>query len=220
MDRFVSGRAASTAALCAILFAASVCGCNVLSTFAYVLHDDNTPAAYTGLPGTRIAVVCRPAFQLQYRDSSAAPDLAAMVGEQLAKNVKKCKIVPPSEVSMWADEHDWREYAEIGRAVKADMVVGIDLENFSLYEGQTLYQGRGDVHVWVYDMRTGGGHRAVWEMKLPQTVYPPTAAVSVADKSEDAFRHDFLAVLSDHIARLFYEHERLVDFAADADSLK
>ena len=185
MDRFVSGHCMKFVALCAILFGACLCGCSVFSTFAYIIHDDNTPAAYPGLAGQRIAIVCRPAFQTQYRDSSAAPELAQMVGDLLAKNVKKCKVIPASEVAMWADEHDWREYAEIGRAVKADMVVGLDLESFSLYEGQTLYQGRGDVHVWVYDMKTGNGRRAVWETKLPQTVYPPTAAVSVSDKSED-----------------------------------
>ena len=144
-----------------------------------------------------------------------------MVGEQLAKNVKKCVVIPPGEVA------DLGRRAQLGgvcrnraKPLKADKVVGLDLEQFSLYEGQTLYQGRADIHVWVYDMQTGGGHRAVWNMKLPQTLYPATAAVSISDKTEDAFRRDYLAVLSDHISRLFYEHERLVDFASDADSLK
>jgi hypothetical protein len=190
-----------------------------LSEFAFIIHDDNTPAEYSGLAGKRIAVVCRPVCQLQYADSSAAPDLATMVGERLAKNVKKCTVIPPGQVAMWADEHDWDKYAEIGRALKADMVVGIDLEQFSLYEGQTLYQGRSDVHVWIYDMHDGG-HTAAWAKKLPQTVYPLTAAVAVSDKSEDAFRREYLAVLSEHISRCFYEHERLVEFATDADSLK
>jgi hypothetical protein len=219
MDRSVSGRCTRRAALGAILFGTTLCGCNLISEFAYIVHDDNTPAEYSGLAGKRVAIVCRPAFQLQYRDSSAAPELAELVGEQVAKNVKKCTVIPSSEVAMWADSNNWDEYAEIGRAMKADMVVGIDLEGFSLYEGQTLYQGRADVHVWVYDMHTGG-RKPIWNLKLPQTIYPPTAAVSVSDKSEDAFRRDYLAVLSDHISRLFYEHERLIDFATDADSLK
>jgi hypothetical protein len=224
MDRFVSGRSVSVhrmkvAALCAMLFAASLCGCTVLSTLAYIVHDDNTPAEFSELAGKKIAVVCRPAFQLQYADSSAAPALAALVGEQLAKNVKKCTVVSPGQVAMWADSNNWDEYAEIGRAMKADMVVGIDLEQFSLYEGQTLYQGRADIHVWVYDMHTGG-HTAIWNKKMPQTVWPPTAAVSVSDKSEDAFRREYLAVIADHISRYFYEHERLLEFATDAESLK
>jgi hypothetical protein len=219
MDRFVSARCAFLAAFGAILTTALLGGCNVLSVAAFIIHDDNTPAEYNGLVGKRIAVVCRPACQLQYADASAAPDLAALVGTLLAKNVKKCSIVSPSEVAMWADANNWDSYAEIGHAMKADIVVGLDLENFGLYEGPTLYQGRADIHIWVYDMKTGA-RQPIWNKKLPQILYPPTAAVSVSDKSEDAFRRDYLGVLSEHIARTFYEHERLVDFATDADSLK
>ena len=120
---------------------------------------------------------------------------------------------------MWADSNNWDEYAEIGRAMKADMVVGIDLEQFSLYEGQTLYQGRAEIHLWVYDMHTGG-RTAIWNKKMPQTIWPSTAAVSVSDRSEDAFRREYLDVIASHIARYFYEHERLLEYATDADSLK
>ncbi|HEX3997604.1 MAG TPA: hypothetical protein VHX65_03530 [Pirellulales bacterium] len=219
MVRFASARCKRIAAVCAIVAAATLGGCNLISEFAYIVHDDNTPAEFAGLAEKRVAVVCRPTFQLQFADASAAPDLAALVGELLAKNVKKCKIVPPSEVAMWADSNNWDNFIEIGHAMKADMVVGIDLEDFGLYEGPTLYQGHAVLHVWVYDMHSGT-RTAVFSKKLPQTLYPPTAAVSVSDKPEDAFRRDYLGVLSDHIARLFYEHERLIDFATDADSLK
>jgi len=224
MDRFVSGDSVSAhrlrvAALCAILLSASLCGCTVLSTLAYIVHDDNTPAEFPGLEGKKIAVVCRAASQTQFADSSAAPALAALVGEQLAKNVKKCTVISPGQVANWADSNNWDEYAEIGRAMKADMVVGIDLEQFSLYEGQTLYQGRADIHVWVYDMHTGG-HTAIFNRKMPQTIWPSSAAVSVSDRSEDAFRRQYLDVIADHIARYFYEHERLLEYATDADSLK
>lgn len=219
MNRFSFARGSALAALATILIAATLVGCNMLSVAAFIIHDDNLPAEYNGLVGKRIAVVCRPACQLEYADASAAPDLAAMVGDLLAKNVKKCTIVPPSDVAMWADSNNWDSYAEIGRAMKADVVVGIDLENFNLYEGTTLYQGRADVHVWVYDLHTGKSRQIVWNKKLPQTIYPPTAAVPISEKSDDAFRREYLAVLADHVGRLFYPHERLVDFASDADSL-
>lgn len=53
MDRFVSDRATRIAALCAILFAASLGGCNLISEFAYIIHDDNIPAEYPDLPARR-----------------------------------------------------------------------------------------------------------------------------------------------------------------------
>ena len=39
--------------------------------------------------------------------------------------------------------------------MKADMVVGIDLEGFSLFQGQTLYQGKANATVRVYDCQQG-----------------------------------------------------------------
>ncbi len=55
----------------------------------------------------------------------------------------------------WADENNWDEYVEIGKALNADMVVGLDLEEFSLYQGQTLYQGKANIKIPVYDVAQG-----------------------------------------------------------------
>ena len=41
------------------------------------------------------------------------------------------------------------------RRLNADMVVGIDLEEFSLYQGQTLYQGKANVR--ALGLRRGPG---------------------------------------------------------------
>src|SRR6266404_3884468 len=150
-------------------------GCNLLAGLGYITHNDAEPAQCSELCGKRIAVVCRPVETLGYSDSSAAPDLATSVGALLTKNVKKCLVISPSAVAEWAEQHNWNEYAELGKALKADMVVGIDLEQFSLNEGQTLYKGRAEVHIWVYDMKSGG--KRVWDEKLPQTVYPPNTSV-------------------------------------------
>ena len=56
MDRFVSGRYSKLIALGGGLFGASFCGGYLLSEFAFlIVHDDNTPAAYPGLAGKRVA---------------------------------------------------------------------------------------------------------------------------------------------------------------------
>jgi hypothetical protein len=61
-------------------------------------------------------------------------------------------------VADWLDSHgdDLTDYRDVGRGVKADMVVGIDLLTFNLHEGQTLLKGRAKVGVKVYDMTKGG----------------------------------------------------------------
>ena len=192
-------------------------GCNMFAALGYIAHEDADPPEYAGLVGKRIAIVCRPVEQLGYSDSSAAPDLATAVGDLIKKNVKKSKVISGSDVAQWADVHDWNEFTEVGKALKADMVVGIELEQFSLNEGQTLYKGRAEVHIWVYDMKNGG--KCVFNLPLPQTVFPPNSAVAVSERTEAQFRRQYIAVLADHIARNFYAHDSRADFASDTNVL-
>jgi hypothetical protein len=199
-----------------LLSVAMIGGCNMLAALGYVAHEDADEAEFAQLVGKRIAVVCRPVEQLQYSDSSAAPDLANTVADLLKKNVKKCQLISSSDVAEWADMHNWNEYAQVGKALKADMVVGIDLEQFSLNEGQTLYKGRGEVHIWVYDMKNGGSR--VWDKKV-RTVYPPNSAVAASERSEADFRRQYIAVLAEHIARNFYAHDPRADFGSDTNVL-
>jgi hypothetical protein len=218
MDMLPLGRAARAwLIVMGLLTLGMVGGCNMLAAIGYIAHEDADEADFKDLTGKRVAVVCRPVENLRYADSSAAPDLASAVGDLLKAKVKKCQIISSSDVAEWADEHNWNEYAEVGKALKADMVVGIDLEQFSLNEGQTLYQGRSSVHIWVCDMKRGG--KVVFEKKGLPTVYPPNSAVPMTDRSESEFRRQYLAVVAEHIARHFYAHDPRADFASDTKVL-
>ena len=217
MDRSPSRRCAWFMVMLVLLAPAAGGGCNVLAAAGYVFHQDNLPPEFADLKGKRVAVVCRPVLQLEYADTGAAPDLAAVVGALLAQNVKKIHVVSPSEVAQWADEHTWENYTEIGKAVKADYVIGIDLEQFSLYQGPTLYQGRSEVHVWVYDMKDGG--KRVWEKKLPPMVFPPNSAVAASERPESDFRRQYIGELAQHIGRIFYEYDPSDEICSDARAL-
>ncbi len=192
-------------------------GCTVLATAMYIIEGTNTKAAFNGLKGKRVAVVCRPVSALQFRDSSVARDLAKQVGVMLEKNVSKITLVDQREVFEWADENNWDEYVEIGKALNADMVIGLDLEEFSLYQGQTLYQGRANLKIEVYDVAKG--KQPVFEKNLPQAIYPPNAAIPSGEKPEPQFRRQFVNHLSQLIARYFYDHDSTVDFASDSTAL-
>ncbi len=126
-------------------------------------------------------------------------------------------MIDQRKVNKWTDENTWDEYREVGKAMKADMVVGIDLESFGLYEGQTLYQGKADATVRVYNCHDG---KMVFEKILPQSVYPPNSGVPTSDRREPEFRREFVAVLADQIARHFYAHDPHADLAQDAMALR
>ncbi|MCX5673407.1 MAG: hypothetical protein NTX87_00205, partial [Planctomycetota bacterium] len=136
------------------------------------------PPEFGGLKGKHVAVVCRPLPSLQYSNSNVGRDLAGQITLLLQQNVPKIKTVDQRKIAKWTDENRWEEYVEVGKAMKADVVVGIDLESFSLYQAQTLYQGKANATVQVYDCKSG---KILFEKTMPQSVYPPNTAIFTAD---------------------------------------
>lgn len=216
MDRF------SRYALCVFclgtLVLVTAAGCNLVATAMYVISGQNVAADYSGLKGKKVAVVCRPVISLQYKNTTVSRDLAKQIGQLLKEHVVKITVKDQREIDQWTDEHEWEEYVEIGKAVDADMVLGIDLEEFELYQGQTLYQGKANLTFSVYEV-SKGKDPVYGEKHLPQTLYPPNTAIPAGDMPEAQFRRKFVGVLAEQIARYFYDHDSTVDFASDSTAL-
>ena len=133
----------------------------------------------------------------------------------LEENVKHIKLIDQDEIDKWEDENEWDNYIQIGKALKAEMVVGIDLDQFSLLQGQTLYQGKASVEVSVYDL-SKTTKRPAFQKSLPQRLWPPNAPIPAAEKPLAEFQREFIAQLADQIGRHFYDHDSTRDFAADS----
>lgn len=189
-------------------------GCTAVATALYIVKGTNVGAEYDSLKGKRVAVVCRPVVALDYQNGAAAKDLAVAVGRLLKQNVKKIELVDPREVDDWCDENDWYNFTEVGEAVKADMVVAIELEQFSLSESLTLYKGRAETLIQVYDMTADG--QCVWQKRPASSEYPPNISLDRSAKDENEFRTEYIQVLATEIARHFFAHDTRVDFAKDA----
>lgn len=201
--------------VCAALIAmcvAPLVGCNAVALALYTIKGNNVPPEFEDLKDKRVAVVCRPTTSLQYTSAGVDKQLARELGGMLEQNVKKLKLVDPDKVEKWTDENAWEEYVEVGRAVDAELLVAIDLDAFSLFQSQTIYQGKASVVVRVYDMTQDG--KLVYEKTLPQTIYPAVGGVPT-DKPEPQFRREFVARLAGEIGRHFYSHDSGQDFARD-----
>ena len=129
------------------------------------------------------------------------------------------QVVRQNEIADWIDSHnaDLTDYRDVGRGVKADMIVGIDLVSFNLHEGQTLLKGRARVGVKVYDMGKGG--EVVYDDPVKEISWPENGARHVTE-NEANFRAIFIRTLSQKIAHDFYDYELITDFAVDADSVR
>ena len=194
-------------------------GCqSVLVTAMYLIHGTDVDADFPGLKGKKVAVVCRPLVTLQYRDSNAGRELAQQITLLLEKEVPKIQMIDQRKVAKWTDENTWEDFSEVGKALKADMVVGIDLESFSIFLGQTLYQGKANATIKVFDCHKGS--KLVFEKAIPQSIYPPNIGVSTSERTEAEFRREYLLVLANQLARHFYSHDPYADLGQDAQSLK
>ena len=191
----------------------SASGCSAVATILYVAKGTNVGAEFKGLKDKRVAVVCRPVIELDYRNGTVAKELAVAVGQLLKEHVRKIELIDPREVDDWSDENDWYEFTEVGEALGADIVVAIDLEQFGLYESLTLYKGRAETLIQVFDMNADS--QRIWKKHPPASEYPPNISLDRDVKDENEFRAEYIQVLATEIARHFYAHDTRVDFAKD-----
>ena len=201
--------------LAALLVSSS--GCTSFLTGAMYMWKGNViDPDFTKLSGKKVAVVCRPVVQLGFAHTNGGridSDIARALGDKLRMNVKKIRVIDPQKVEERTDSHEWNDYKEIGKGLDADMVVAIDLQDFQLYSGQTLFQGKAKATLKVYDMKDGG--RVVYQKHMPQSVYPPNAARSTTEMQPDQFRREFIEVFSEEIGRNFYPYEAKLNYARD-----
>jgi hypothetical protein len=194
----------------------STAGCPaLLATGMYVWEGGNmTPAECQALDGKRVVVMCRPPASNEYRHAGASRAVSERVSQLLVEHVKNIDVVNPREVDNWVDESDWGDFRELAESVHADMVVHIELDNFELYKGKTLYQGQADVNVSVYDMRQHS--KLVWSSRLGDVLYPVNSGIPAQDKPPQQFEREFVDVVADRVASNFYRHDPNESFAIDA----
>jgi hypothetical protein len=213
-------RAVGATRLVALLLGAgllvSASGCPaMLATGIYVWEGGNmVPPECDALAGQRVVVICKPPSSNEYRYAGASRSIAKVVSERLVKNVKNIDVVNPREVDNWVDESDWGDFRDLAKAVHADMVLQISMDDFELFKGKTLYQGQADVTVSVHDMKDHC--KLVWERHIGEVLYPVNSGIPAQDKPPQQFEREFVNIVADRIAVNFYRHDPHDSFAVDA----
>jgi hypothetical protein len=194
-----------------------VAGCigPLLATGIYVAQGGNVvPADFDGLKNHRVVVLCRPPASHEFRHAGASRNIAHRVGQLIQRNVKGVQVVDQKEVDNWMDESGGEEFKDLGRAVDAEMLVHVELDDFALAKGRTLYQGRAEATVTVYDMKDG--EKAVWDSNMGEILYPRNSGIPAVDKSPQRFQREFEEIVAETIAVKFYKHDPHKLFAMDA----
>ncbi len=204
-----------------LLLIALVCcsspGCTAaLTTAVFLIRGYDDPAEFKELKGKRVAVLCRPPIDEGLDGKLAASEVANQVGKLLQINLRKTVVIDQEEVANWTDLNGWEDFKAIGEALDAEMVVGIELERFSLYESGTVYRGKANVQIDVWDMTQDG--KLVYTKTPPQVLYPPSSGVPSSMPKKE-FRRIYVNVLAEEVGKLFYSHDGTLSFAKDSEAL-
>jgi hypothetical protein len=213
MSLFVNRHALCCALLIAVPVLICSGGCAILYQLAYG-DGPKIEARYKGLSGRRVAVVCL-MNPTTYGEGTTSTMVAEQVAQILRDNVEEIDVVRQDDVTDWLDTNNWEDtdYVEVGRGVKADMVVAIDIDAFSLHKSQTLLQGHAEVTTTVYDITRDG--KEVFRTTDPDFTFPTTHAVPTMTAKTESFRRTFILLLAENIANNFYDYDMQSTFARD-----
>ncbi|HVX13255.1 MAG TPA: hypothetical protein VHC22_18875 [Pirellulales bacterium] len=180
-------------------------GCvRLITTLGYFVQGTNDDPEFEGLKDKKVAIVCRPLIELKFTSGTVTNDIAERVGQLLRQNGKRIKVVKQSKVNNWTDENPEPELREIGQGVDADIVLGIDLEQFSLYQGQTLYQGKSQVKLTVCNVADG---EILFDKPMRQIIWPTRGGQPSGEKPVQQFQREYVEILATEIGNHFYPHD-------------
>ena len=189
-------------------------GCVGIPTqLMWVLYGQKVAAEFNGLEGKTVAVVCV-SDASAYGPTNLTYTVERQISERLKTNVKKVVVIPQTKVNDWKDNNAWNEenFYQLGKGVEADVVLAIEVSNYSLYDGQTMYKGRATVASTVYDMEKGD---VVFRRGPEEYTFPKSGRPSIQNNDRQ-FEEYYLTKLCEHLARRFYEFDKKEMFAEDA----
>lgn len=219
MDRIeLAARKYICLALMLALFVPLVGCVGLIANLMHVAGADLVPAAFPGLAERRVAVVCVSNSDF-FGPTSTSSQLARRINRLLNEKVSKIDLVEQQQIEEWIDQNNWDsvDFRAIGKGVDAELVVAVNVESLSLHEGKTLYKGRADVEVVVYDMTQGG--KEVFSQSPRQVEYPGSSGVPTQEISERQFRQRYLDFVAGRVARHFHRFDLADDYALDNDLL-
>ncbi|MBX9680168.1 MAG: hypothetical protein K2X38_15515 [Gemmataceae bacterium] len=163
-----------------------------------------------------VALVCR-AHGLETRPEllPAEQEIADLLSKHLkkrfAENKEKVTVVPPSRVRPYMAKagSDASSLHELGKTLKADYVVSLEITQFSLNDNslRTLYRGAAEIDIKVLDVSKDEGEATVWT-QVYKREYPRGRHVDAGEMSQLQFRANFGNAIAGDLARFFTEYPK------------
>lgn len=195
----------------------SATGCvGLAAQILYVWKGTSVPPECRDLEHKKVAVLC--ISDEGYFDNAGLDEISRKIEINLKKNVKGIKLVPHKEVADWLDSTDSYKLdpRELGRSVKCERLLFVEIKEFSITEGETLFRGRARWKATVYDIANGG--EVMNQTSFQDFRFPTHTERPQIEQREDSFRDEFTWHLSRVIARRYHAYDKLDDIASDTPS--
>ena len=185
-----------------------------MAQLLYVIKGYKIEPPFPALKDKKVAIVCNsntPAFG----PDSLSVTISKHIALALATSEDQITIAAPAKVDEFIDANGWQEESaeQLGEAVGADYVVVIEVENYSIHEGATLYKGRSDWTASAYDVANGG--KIAFSNGPNHYAFPETGRPSL-QTSERVFESFYLAQLCDIISKQFISFDKMDSYANEA----
>jgi hypothetical protein len=204
------------------LVAAASAGCDPWTTAYFLLPEMKDPAELRRLASddkkkeVRVAILSHTELEtrpeLIQADRQLAEYLAKQLRERCAENKEKVNVVPLRRVEEYKSSHPhWRDPLEVGRELKVDYVIYLEINSLSLYEKGSpnmLYRGRANISVSLVDVNHPDD---VPEQKEYTDTYPSDAQGPIdasLDTNPMQFRAAFLTYVAKRLSWNFTGHRK------------
>jgi hypothetical protein len=203
--------------------AALVAGCNFPTAMYFLMPEAKEPPEYKRLASDNdkkeVRVVLWTYSALDMRTEFIQSDrqltelLARQIDQMSRENQEKVKIVSPRKVEEYKNLHpDWKSLdpEQVGKYFKADYVINLEINQFSLYEpnaAEQLLRGRTHILVSVVDVNNPD------DTPLPKEfsyTYPgePRGGLDASEMHPIQFRNLFLEHAARRLAFYFVSHQK------------
>ncbi len=201
----------------AATFATSTGCIQEMAQLLYVIKGHKVEPPFAALKEKKVAIVCT-SDAAAFGPDSLSVTITKHIGILLATSGDKITIAAPAKVDEFVDANGWEDDSphKLGQAVEAEYVVVIDIDDYSIHEGATLYKGRSEWTASAYDIANEG--KIVFSVGPKHFAFPETGRPSI-QSSEREFESFYLARLCDRISKQFITYDKMESYAEEAITL-
>lgn len=186
-----------------------------MAQLLYVIKGHKVEPAFPALKEKKVAIVCN-SNATAFGPDALSVTIAKHIGLALVTSEDQITIAAPAKVDEFIEANGgWREEyaAQLGDAVGADYVIVIEVEDYSIHEGPTLYKGRSEWTASAYDVANDG--KIAFSNGPNHFAFPATGRPSL-QTSERVFESFYLGRLCDRISKQFVTYDKMDSYADEA----